>query len=97
MAFSDSPEPIIEALEELVYEAVTNKKRVFNRVRLTIKEEGSTKAKAVYLTLVAEPQVFDGSMYIGEDILYQTGEYFTTSVIEQSKQIEKYNAIRDIQ
>lgn len=82
---------LIGAVEEVVKEAMFTKKRVFNRIKISIKNDVNPNIKVpkdIYITVVAEPKVFGSSIYLGEDILVKDSDYFTTSVIEQSKHLE---------
>lgn len=91
--FKVDPTLLLEAIAEVINEASFTKKRVFNRVKLTISSEVADAKipKNIFVTFVAEPNIFGESIYLGEDILAPSGEdYFTTSVIEQSKQLEGF-------
>lgn len=89
---SDDILPTIDhVIEELVSIAADTKKRVFNKIKLKLSHPDPDMPKCIYITLSAEPSVFGGSIFLGEDILIKREDYFTTSVIEQCKQLEGYD------
>lgn len=91
MAFHQDPSDILDAILEIAYESIVTKKRVFNKIKMALQIEGENKEHTIFITIASEPPAFGGSIYLGEDILIREEDRFTTSVIEQIKQIEAYN------
>jgi len=98
MGFNTDTSLLLEAIDEIIYEAAVTKKRVFTKAKLIISSDSNVKLPTcIYLTLSAEPPIFGSSIYIGDDLLVDKTDMFTTSVIEQSKQLEGLNEQGTIQ